>query len=364
MVWHKRRNGLSLLTIRDGKLFYGATRLNADFHRAYGKYTSFFKPPPMPDCRPPPRNEMLPCPHHAHHLVVSAATARWTFGGGFNEHFEDGRKMEVYRQRPIYEFARAGYEALFDLAEADAAYVEKRIKELEAKTIIPAPQSGNGIVIGVHVRHGDRHPIEFQYSDSYIPLYRYSDKARDILRSLFNSSKPGKEEDMIGEMHSIIAIASDDPEVYESEEFSHAARAQEQIRLASKQVITTVTGAEPTETDGMFKRFTDETVGWEGGFFAPMFWSLGRVTTTPAAVVEHPNTKLPPTAEALRLRELVGRAYLMDLAVLGGASDAIVCGISAMGCKLLAVMMGWERAFDQKAWVNVDGEFDWKGVSW
>jgi hypothetical protein len=331
------------------------------FRRAYGKYTSFFKPPPIPDCRPPPRNEMLPCPHHAYHLVVSAATALWTFGGGFNEHFEDGRKMEVYRQKPIYEFARAGYEALFNLAEADAAYTEKRIKELEAKTVIPAPQSGNGMVIGVHVRHGDRHPLEFQYSDSYIPLYRYSDNARDIIHGVFNSSG---DEDMMSEMHSITAVASDDPEVYESEEFSHAARAQEQIRLASKKVITTVAGTDSAGMDGMFKRFVEETVGWEGGFFAPMFWSLGRAKTTPATIVEHPDTKLPPTAEALRLRELVGRAYLMDLAVLGSASDTVVCGVSAMGCKLLAVMMGWERAFDRKAWVNIDGEFDWKGVSW
>jgi hypothetical protein len=306
---------------------------------------------------------MLPCPHHARHLVVSAANARWTFGGGFNEHFEDGRKMEVYRQRPIYEFARAGYEALFVLAEADAAYVGRRIKELEAKTVIPPPQSGNGIVIGVHVRHGDRHPLEFQYSDSYIPLYRYGDKARDVLHRTFNSSGPDGGENMMAEMNSIIAIASDDPEVYESDEFSHAARAQELIRLASKKVITTAVAPKPTGTDGLFKRFVDETVGWEGGFFAPMFWSLGRPMNTPATVVEHPGIKQPPTEEALRLRELVGRAYLMDLAVLGGASDAVICAVSAMGCKLLAVMMGWERAFDQKAWINIDGEFDWKGPS-
>lgn len=105
-------------------------------------------------------------------------------------------------------------------------------------------------------------------------------------------------------------------------------------------------------------------MGWEGGFFAGMFWSLGKPNSVPATAVEAPDTKLPPTEEALRLRELVGRAYLMDLAVLGRASDSIVCTVSSMGCKLLAVMMGWDNAIVMGKWVNIDGDFDWRGVSW
>jgi hypothetical protein len=334
-----------------------------NFYRAYGKYTSFFEPPPMPTCRPPSRHEMLPCPHHARHLVVSAATASSTFGSQFNNAFEDPRKMEVYRQKPIFDLARSGYKALFHLIKDDANYVSNRISELQNKTILP--KSGNvdtGMIIGIHVRHGDRRPYEFQYRDSYVPLDRYSDKAREILRQFFNTSTSDGGENMMAEMHSLMAVASDDPDVYDSEEFSHAARAQEQIRLASKKTLEASNKA--TNTASMIRGWVDDTVGWEGGFVAGMFWSLGKSKDMIATAVESPDIRLPPTAEAVRLRELVGRAYLMDLAVLGGASDAVVCTVSAMGCKLLTVMMGWEQAIENKAWVNIDGDFEWRGVAW
>jgi hypothetical protein len=268
--------------------------------------------------------------------------------------------MEVYRQKPIFELARAGYESLFQLAESDSSYVQNRKMELVAKTVHVPPQTQNGLIIGVHVRHGDRHPLEFQYSDSYIPLDRYTDKARDVLHKAFNSSAPNSDENMAAEMRSILVLASDDPDVYDAEEFSHASRAQELIHLASRSVIATPV-TEPTG-HSLFKRFVEESVGWEGGFFAGMFWSLGRSDATPTS--EPPNLKLQPTAEATRLRELVGRAYLMDLAVLGGVSDTIVCTVSSTGCKLLAVMMGWEMSIENKGWINIDGEFEWRSVSW
>jgi hypothetical protein len=266
----------------------------------------------------------------------------------------------VYRQKPIFELARAGYEVLFQLAESDSSYVRNRVMELVAKTVHVPPETQDGILIGVHVRRGDRHPMEYQYSDSYIPLDRYTERARELLHASFNSSAPDGNENIMAEMRSFIVLASDDPDVYDSEEFSHASRAQELIRLASRSVIATPV-LEPTG-NSLFKRFVEESVGWEGGFFAGMFWSLGRSDVTPTS--EPPNSKLQPTTEAIRLRELVGRAYLMDLAVLGVVSDAIVCTVSSMGCKLLAVMMGWEKAIENKGWINIDGDFEWRAVSW
>ena len=55
--------------------------------------------------------------------------------------------------------------------------------------------------------------------------------------------------------------------------------------------------------------------------------------------------------------------YLMDLAVLGKA-DTIVCTVSSVTCRLLAVMMGWDEAIGANKWRNIDGLFDWKGVMW
>ena len=267
--------------------------------------------------------------------------------------------MEVYRQEPIYALVRAGYQALFRLNDADQRYVDDRSKSLLDKTLLAPPAKENGIVIGIHVRHGDCHPYEFQYQGSYMPLDRYGDKAREILYSRFNESGSDGGENQMAEMKSIWIVASDDPDVYDSEEFSHAFRAQEQIRLASKQSINS---AKPT--GGAIRKFVEESVGWEGGFFAGMFWSLGKPTSVPATAIETPDTNLQPTQEALRLRELVGRAYLMDLAVLGKTSDRIVCTVSSMGCRLLAVMMGWDAAIVGKKWVNIDGDFDWRGVAW
>ncbi|KAF7960611.1 hypothetical protein EAE96_000287 [Botrytis aclada] len=332
-----------------------------DSRWAYGKYTTFFKPPPTPKCRPPPRHEMLPCPHHARHLVVSAATATHILGGSFNDYFEDARKMEVYRQKPIFEMARLGYEALFHLSEDDNKYVDSRAAEFSAKSKLHPSIQESGIVIGIHVRHGDRRPYEFQYKDSYIPLTVYSDKAHMLINEKFNHSLPNGGHDTLAKMASPLVIASDDPDVYDSEEFKDVSRAQEQIRLASKNALD---AAAPKPNTPGPRKFVDDTVGWEGGFYAGMFWSLGKPSGTPKTAVETPDTTLPPTTEALRLRELVGRAYLMDLAVLGKASDKIVCTVSATGCRLLAVMMGWEKAIDQGGFVNVDGNFNWRGVAW
>jgi hypothetical protein len=268
--------------------------------------------------------------------------------------------MEVYRQKPMFDFARAGYEALFHFADADQTYVENRVSELTLRTLLEPPEPENGLIIGIHVRHGDRHPYEFQYRDSYVPLERYGEKARDLLHRAFNGTGPDGDQNIAAEMRSLFVVASDDPEVYESDEFSHASRAQEQIRLASK----TALGASQPTGGSALRKFVDETVGWEGGFFSGMFWSLGKPSSIPVNAIETPDTKLPATEEALRLRELVGRAYMMDLAVLGEASDRIVCTVSSMGCKLLAVMMGWENAMVKERWVNIDGDFEWRGVSW
>lgn len=257
--------------------------------------------------------------------------------------------------------ARAGYESLFHLTTADTLYSASRLSEIYNKTEIPSRAPDNrGMTIGIHVRHGDRRPFEFQYRDSYVPLDRYSGRARAILQDAFASSGPAGDEDLTAEMHSLLLVASDDPDVYSSDEFSHAWHAQDLIRLAAHPSAPAPKAGVPVPA---IRKFVDETVGWEGGFFAGMFWSLGKPSSVPVTAVEAPDTTLPPTAEALRLRELVGRAYLMDLAVLG-RSDAVVCTVSSTGCKLLAVMMGWDAAIVGGGWVNIDGQFEWSGIGW
>ncbi|KAI0890623.1 uncharacterized protein GGS22DRAFT_16103 [Annulohypoxylon maeteangense] len=329
-----------------------------DSRWVYGEYTAIFKPPPMPDCNPPPRHEMVPCPHSARHLVVSSATASETFGKNFNDEYENLRRSNVDRERPIYDLARVGYDALFRLNDEDQPYVAHRVKELRARAKATEGAYHDGMIIGVHIRHGDLHPYEYQYNGAYIPLNIYAQRSKEIIEEYHNFSTPLGGEDLVAKQHSFSIVASDDPDVYETEEFSSSLRAQEQIKLASKQHIQNA-----NQDKSVMHKFVDETFGWEGGFFASMFWNLGRSTINNANAGDGVQPTLRPSAETMRLRGLIGRAYAMDLAVLGQASDTVICTMSAMGCRLIAVIMGWEKAMEDGKWVNIDGDFQWTALS-
>lgn len=353
-----------------------------DSRWAYGRYTDIFTPPPMPGCRPPLRHEMLPCPRQARHLVVSIETASTYFAtaGG-------ARKLPLLsalpglslsRATPLqdraahhFALARRGYEALFRLNDDDAKHVAQRVRHLRAKAR-PAERgdaesasdsSDNGTIVGLHVRRGDRRPVEFQYRDSYLPLNVYADRAAAAISTA--QSKRTKHQDSTpssssSSSSSLLVLASDDPMVYMADEFADAARAQERIRLASK--LQAPAPAVPEgDQNGAFHKFVDETFGWEGGFFAAMFWNLGEhASYAQAAPSLSPTTA--PSASTLRTRSLVGRAYMMDLAVLAQASDVVVCAVSATGCRLLAVMQGWDAAVEQGRWINIDGDYGWWAV--
>ena len=360
MAWRRKRGGRSLSMTRTGTysgLRYYITVLTDRTHRAYGKYTTFFRPPPSPSCLPAPYTQRLPCPHHARHLLVSASTTSWAFGHAFNENFEDPHKVGVLRQGPIFALLRTGYEALFHLANPDNDYVVKRTHKLHSQI-----REKNGLMVGVHVRHGDRHPFEYQYQKSYIPLERYVEAAKDLVNSTL--SVENSTQDNTRETASRIVLASDDPKVYSSSEVSDALHAQEQILLASKSAMDAAQGPQASEPN-----FKEDNVGWDGGFFKDVFWNLGESQAPSTAKSmrireeQLQQGRTVPSELAMRLRELVGRAYLLDLAVLGRA-DGIVCGVSSVGCRLLAVMMGWEDAIAQQKWHNVDGDFDWKGIVW
>lgn len=371
------------LAQREGRAFF-----IEDSRWAYGDYTSMFDMPPVPDCRPPPRHEMIPCPRQARHLIVSAANVQDIFGARINpdDIYLEGPAAHLDRrpaQRQLFQLARVGYEALFKLNPMDRDYVFNRVVEHKVRTHSAEGAEHNGRIVGVHVRHGDRHPLEFQYADSYIPLSQYVDAAHDMLNASF-----GYLDDAVARSKSFLALASDDPLVYDAEEFRSDApgkmvRAQELIRLAGKEEVKPQEEKKKKpKPKNVMHKFTEETFGWEGGFFAAMFWNLGVTSPTPAASSPSPNAagysssvntnrnkkREPPSEDSIRLRSLVGRAYMMDLAVLADMTtepgSGVVCAVSSMGCRLLAVMMGHERAFGRNEWRNVDGEFGWNGFAW
>ncbi|KAL6869271.1 hypothetical protein ACO1O0_000595 [Amphichorda felina] len=311
---------------------------------------------------------MLPCPFHAQHLVVSGMTAKDIFPSLLAKHY---RKAGTGDQiRDLWRLAHTGFESLFSLNQADQAYVESRVLELKdmSKNSVTAPDAP---IIGLHVRRGDRHPLEYQYRETYIPAEVFHENAQKIADAhsawrstpLLAESQPGKNEP-------IVLLASDDPTVHDEPDFATSTIVtQERIRLASKEAIR-----QANPHHALLHRFVEEAFGWEGGFFAPMFWNLGVKRKNNAANApdgvdagefnEEARLMAPPSEQTLKLRSLVGRAYMMDLAVLAGASDGVVCTVSAMGCRLLGVMMEWEKGVGGQGWVNVDGAYGWAGIDW
>lgn len=176
-----------------------------------------------------------------------------------------------------------------------------------------------------------------------------------ILSTLAPTNTTSDNYDAVGA--SKIVLASDDPEVYNAPELQQALRAQTQILLASGSTLDAAQGSSATSSP---HKFVEGNVGWEGGFFSKVFWGLGGTSADAPDAQNSKQEPEPPSEMTLRLRELVGRAYLLDLKVVG-SSDRVVCGVSSVGCRLLAVMMGWERGIVQGGWRNVDGGFGWRG---
>lgn len=342
-------------------------------------------PPPTAGCMPPPKSHIVPCPHTAKHIVVSEATVKYTFGHAFNDEYEDPRKMRTERQHKIFALIRTGYDALFKLKGDDAKYVTSRTQEIYGDV-----KKHGGISIGMHVRHGDKHPMEYQYQKDYIPLTRYVDTARDIYIDLIESKQSSSKKrnpesssspDLFARhTPSRMILASDDPVVYESPELGLSSlRAQDRIVLATKQALEAASGKK--------NPWIDEITGWEGGFYRDVFFSLGQAGVNAASsssnTMDSPRPNNNPSSpssnsksngdkdpvvseQAMGLRQLVGRAYLLDLAVLGHA-DTIVCTVSSTSCRLLAVMLGWDAMVgkdSEKRWRSIDGSFDWKGIMW
>lgn len=316
-----------------------------DSRWAYGDFSRIFSTPPLPECRPPSRHHMLPCPFQAKHLLVTSATAKEVFPALLAKHNRlSGTGSGL---RDVFELARTGYEDLSPLFAEDRDYVEGRIRQLQKRASKDGTQHP---IIGFHVRRGDRHPFNFQYHAAYIPAEVYQETSERLVAEYYQTHDGGSDQ-----RRALTVLASDDPTVRDEPIFSEASLAQERIRLAVEEQQD---GRKSDRT--VLHDFEAEPFGWEGGFYASMFWNLGEKTKNNVAATSDTS----PSELTLNLRNFVGRAYMMDLAVLAGASDHVVCGVSAMGCRLLAVMMGWEKAMDNGGWVNVDGEFGWTGIQW
>jgi hypothetical protein len=361
-----------------------------DTRWAYGNYSSYFRPPPDTGCRPAPATHRIPCSSSAAHRVISAATLLSSRSSMAS--------TPMYKQ---HQLMRVGYETLFHLADEGDALSLLKIKD----QVLNETRARGGIAVGLHIRRGDVHPQEAIFQGDYIPLTRYvyqgqmmldaqyrgdksylayfsswiSHKARlDVKRELKTGS---------GVSASRLLVASDDPLVFDSAELKDAARAQGRFRLATKADLEAMIAKAKSPLDTLH--------GWDGGFYRSVFMSLGvpdHKTAVPpghavlagASVESYEHRRLaeaalhadaqsvrqngwtqivslePPSQEALAMRTLIGRGYVLDLAVLGQC-DAIICGISSSACRILGVMAGWSK-IQAGLWQNLDGHDGWIGI--
>lgn len=230
----------------------------------------------------------------------------FVFGHAFVDQFEDPLKMEVLRQIKIFDLVRQGYEALFRLGlrEDSLSAVEDR------KHATPGP------VVAVHIRRGDGRPLDWGFKKiGYVPLEKYSEAASNLFVAA----------NLVG--NGVIVCASDDPDICSAPEF---------------------TGFEPAQnlpqppTHRLGARIDTPN---SPGFIAEDFWNMD-----------------------MGRRAQMGISYVRDLKIMGElaarAGSSAVCDVASVTCRLVAVVMGWDRAILEKGWVNTDGEFDWNGVDW
>jgi hypothetical protein len=344
---------------------------------------------------------------------VSTATISHHLGASSILRFDE-KSTSIHQQPGIFNLLRAGYEVLFHLSdEGDAAYFKSRTKG----PVFDNVRVNGGIAIGIHVRHGDVHPRERIFKADYLPLTRYMDEAQGLIEqheepkptNLFSrllaysnfpyflsSSKQKADferQPTTNRSASQFLVASDDPLVFSAPELSSTIRSQERFNLATKADLQKMLSDSKTLSP------LDNLHGWDGGFFRSVFLALGRPdyrTAVPpsraslpggsveseehrriaAAGVSAASTsrlgseKIPQTSpvetqsasrKVMEMRTLIGRGYLLDLAVLGQC-DAIICGVNSAACRILGVMAGWNK-ITEGMWKNIDGHGGWIGVN-
>ncbi|CUS12921.1 unnamed protein product, partial [Tuber aestivum] len=272
-----------------------------DSNWSWGTYATYFLPR-KPSCRPPPPSIVIPCVNQAPHLLVAHSTTSATFGHAFTDFFEDARKMGVQRQHKIFALARSGYEALFRLrlSPADEEAVEARKNQLEE-------EGGNRKVLAVQIRRGDGKDKAFEWRKTgHVPVSHYAD-----LISSATANAGG---------NATVLLSSDDPEVYSLAEFASYTPAQ--------------LPPPPPDTRNILPG------GWTRQAFGDARAGESEAVTNMA------------------------REYFRDVKILGEAASTLFCGGNGNTCRVLAVVMGWQTAVEEKGWVNVDDGRGWFGVDW
>ncbi|KAF3936031.1 hypothetical protein ABW19_dt0209766 [Dactylella cylindrospora] len=266
----------------------------------YGDIRNYFNiPPSLTNCTPPPMSRRLPCPRNTAHKLITPSTYKDAFGHTFEDEFEDPRKMQVMRQKPIYQFLRTGYEAISLSSDLQNSITE-RVKSIGV--------TNEKDVVAVQIRRGDRLAKEWRWHKGYIPVDRFmkvskNESGVDIVESSHDDGRwpkhyflPDYPATKSEDQQPLRIVSSDDSDIFEDGtlEKSGCVRAQE----------------------------SSVAVGQPGGFWAEDVRDMDREDAERLAV-----------------------GYLVDFGVLteslkAAKSGWAVCGYYGDLCRMIAVGMG------------------------
>jgi hypothetical protein len=312
-----------------------------------GKWTDHFEdvhllqPGHEPGCKAPPPNELVPCPRHARHWVISSKTAKYHFSHSFMNQYENGYGKSINRLNKIYQHAEVSFLETIRPNEFNSRLIMAARSELKDLIMAESDQTLPVNYVGVHIRRGDRRPMSWRYKDGYVP----ADKYLAGVTSTFERLDPARSS--AGSQPLFAYLASDSPRA--QSEFMEAVKQGSSLEQRVKVYSLLRSKKEELRALASRKEYVqadfNEGIGLEGG----------RVEAT--------------------------RGMIIDFALFSGAWDwedigevdkrvnplGVVCTMSSNICGMAAVVQHWDKAFgdtshmgdaddEKKGWTDVDTE--------
>ncbi|KAF9453884.1 hypothetical protein P691DRAFT_812502 [Macrolepiota fuliginosa MF-IS2] len=274
------------------------------------------QPGPEPGCRAPHPKNLVACPRTARHWVITAHTAKYHFGHPFSDHYEDPYARNLNRLRPIYDAAHKSFISTIRPNSELGALI--RSARHEFKESISTLNSTPETYMSVHIRRGDR---KQRLSNSKPPYISISEFATAIQLT------QSRLDDVLSS--SMIYFASDSP------------------------------SAESEFATAFSERFFSLRQSQD-----PALWQL-------ASMQDYDQKTFNALSKEERIR--LTKGMVVDFALLSGVwawkgdpvPQASVCTISSNICKMMAVGLGWDKAFGRvdemgylddhhKGWVEIE----------
>ncbi|KAM0749970.1 hypothetical protein T439DRAFT_43264 [Meredithblackwellia eburnea MCA 4105] len=301
-----------------------------------GKWTDHFQPLPDQKCSPPSLDKMKGCPRGTRHWALDPMTLHYHFGHESDqEEFSNPRAANIWRRKPMFELSRLSFESILLPSDENARLIRmarESMNNITART--------GGLYIGAHIRRGDRHPFSWFHHSDYIPIGEFVGKIQERweLARVTDTWLPEG---------ATTFIASADPAFGQ--------------QLGSE--------LPPTSDTMLLSTVSNEELSYISStreYNQTLFSSLApdeRIRLTRGMIVDFDllvgGWRLNDEAMEAGERAKVGKRH--EIGDRRKKPIGVVCTLSSNICKMAAVALGWETAFEQNAWINVDGgsDFDW-----